>query len=102
MISKEFMDLSRVKYFVIDEADRMMDQGFGPEVEKIVSNNLPESRISLMFSATFPDDVQQLSQHVMRPNYFFVTIGIVGSTNVQVKQEFKLVSSDSPHHHTVK
>lgn len=91
MVEKGVIDLKSVKYFVIDEADRMLDQGFGPEVESLVAK-LPKERISLMFSATFPDDVQQLSQAVLRSGYYFVTVGIVGSTNEQIKQEILRVS----------
>ena len=53
--------LNDVKIFVIDEADRMLDMGFIPDIETIVSK-LPKSRQTLMFSATMPDEIRKLAE----------------------------------------
>lgn len=52
--------LSDLKILVIDEADRMLDMGFIPDIEKIVSK-LPPSRQTLLFSATMPDEIKRLT-----------------------------------------
>jgi len=52
--------LNDVKIFVIDEADRMLDMGFIPDIETIVSK-LPKNRQTLMFSATMPDEIRKLA-----------------------------------------
>ena len=54
--------LSKLRYLVLDEADRMLDMGFEPEMRKLVgSPGMPtkEERHTLMFSATFPEDIQR-------------------------------------------
>lgn len=54
--------LSRVRYFVLDEADRMLDMGFEPDMRRLVGSfGMPskENRQTLMFSATYPDDIQR-------------------------------------------
>jgi len=53
--------LMGVEYFIIDEADRMLDMGFIPDIEKICSK-LPPKRQTLLFSATFPTDIQRLAK----------------------------------------
>jgi ATP-dependent RNA helicase RhlE len=62
-------DLSGIKLLVLDEADRMMDMGFWPDVRRIISA-IPADRQTLLFSATMPDEVmRQALEIVRRPQY---------------------------------
>ncbi len=56
--------LDRIKYFVVDEADRMLDMGFIDDVRKIV-RELPRQRQSMLFSATMPPDVSRLANEIL-------------------------------------
>jgi ATP-dependent RNA helicase RhlE len=72
------VNFSRVDTLVLDEADRMMDMGFWPDVRRIVSTLPPaESRQTLLFSATMPDDVMKLADEVVR-DAKYVQIGSAG------------------------
>lgn len=54
--------LSKILYLVLDEADRMLDMGFEPDMRKLVNSpGMPpkEERQTLMFSATYPEDIQR-------------------------------------------
>jgi ATP-dependent RNA helicase RhlE len=59
-VGQRTVNLSQVEILVLDEADRMLDMGFIPEVRKIVGN-IPAKRQTLLFSATFSDDVRRLA-----------------------------------------
>ena len=63
-ISLGNVDLSRVSFFILDEADRMLDMGFSEDILQI-AKLLPESRQTIMFSATMPDKIQQLAKTIM-------------------------------------
>lgn len=58
------IDFSHVKYFILDEADRMLDMGFYDDIMKIV-NRLPKSRQTIMFSATMPPKIRTLAKQIM-------------------------------------
>ncbi len=60
MLESGKTNLRRITYLVMDEADRMLDMGFEPQIRKIVSQIRPD-RQTLMFSATWPKDVQKLA-----------------------------------------
>ncbi len=63
-IGRKTIDLTRVEVLVIDEADRMFDMGFLPDIRRILRQLSPE-RQTLMFSATMPDDVRSLSYEAL-------------------------------------
>ncbi|CAF1049070.1 unnamed protein product [Rotaria sordida] len=93
MVEKGRISLKKVKYFVLDEADRMLDTGFEPDIRKLEELGLPqkEDRITSMFSATFPDEVQRLAKHFLRENYVFLAVGILGGANEDIAQTIESV-----------
>lgn len=70
-------NLARVTYLVLDEADRMLDMGFEPQVRKIASQIRPD-RQSLFFSATWPKEIQGLARDLCREDPVMVTVGSAG------------------------
>lgn len=64
LMKQRHVNLDSVDVFVLDEADRMLDMGFIPDVEKIVSK-LPQMRTTLLFSATMPPEIKRLADRFL-------------------------------------
>lgn len=64
LISKGHMNVDHIKYLIIDEADEMLNMGFIEQVEAIIEK-LPSNRITMLFSATMPDEIESISQKYM-------------------------------------
>jgi len=93
-VEKGRVSFSNLKFLVLDEADRMLDMGFMPEIQKCVENSsMPPvgTRHTLMFSATFPDEIQTAAQEFLH-DYLFLTVGLVGGACSDVAQEFHQVA----------
>jgi len=73
MLESQKTNLRRVTYLVLDEADRMLDMGFEPQIRKIIGQIRPD-RQTLMFSATWPKDVQRLATDFLK-DFIQVNIG---------------------------
>ena len=84
-------DFSALEVLVLDEADRMMDMGFWPDVQRIVSQ-LPRKRQTLLFSATMPDDVLRLSAEIVNaPKY--IDLGRAGGPARTITHTVETVES---------
>lgn len=68
------IDLSKVSFFVLDEADRMLDMGFYDDIMQIVKH-LPQHRQTIMFSATMPTKIQQLAASILN-NPFEIKLAV--------------------------
>ncbi|MCH1624332.1 DEAD/DEAH box helicase [Ferdinandcohnia quinoae] len=79
-IEKETLSLEKVKYLVIDEADEMLNMGFIEQVEAIIQS-LPTERMTMLFSATLPEDIEQLSKTYMKTPTHIVIEGTGLLTN---------------------
>lgn len=64
LYNQGFIDLKQLEYFVLDEADRMLDMGFIHDVKKVISI-IPKKRQTLLFSATMPAEIQKLASHIL-------------------------------------
>lgn len=64
-LSMGYVDLSKVSFFILDEADRMLDMGFYDDIMQIVAR-LPKERQTLLFSATMPPKIQQMASKILK------------------------------------
>jgi len=84
LIDQGFIRLNTIEYFVLDEADRMLDMGFINDIRKIIAK-LPVKRQSLFFSATMPNNIVELSRKILR-NPMKVDVSPISSTAETIKQ----------------
>ena len=99
LIDRGVVCLHEVSFLVLDEADRMLNMGFEPQIREIVQHRgMPskERRHTFMFSATFASEIQVLAREFLR-EYVWVTVGRVGSTVENITQRLVLASGDKTH-----
>ena len=84
--------LNQVEYVVLDEADRMLDIGFLPDLQRILSY-LPKQRQTLLFSATFSPEIRRLAESYLQ-DPILVEVARPNATATNVEQHFYSVSSD--------
>ncbi|XP_078176722.1 DEAD-box ATP-dependent RNA helicase 52C-like isoform X2 [Carex rostrata] len=95
LIDRGKVSLQNVKYLTLDEADRMLDMGFEPQIRKIIEEtDMPPSRDrqTMLFSATFPSEIKRLATDFLS-NYVYLTVGKVGSSTDLITQKVVDVSN---------
>uniref|UniRef100_A0AAQ4RUS4 RNA helicase n=1 Tax=Gasterosteus aculeatus aculeatus TaxID=481459 RepID=A0AAQ4RUS4_GASAC len=89
MMERGKIGLDYCNYLILDEADRMLDMGFEPQIRRIVEQDtMPPKgvRQTMMFSATFPKEIQILARDFLE-DYIFLAVGRVGSTSENITQK---------------
>ena len=74
LIKRGILDLSKIRFFVLDEADMMFDMGFIEDIEYIL-NKTPASKQMMLFSATLPKPIMSIAQRFMKPDKQLITVG---------------------------
>lgn len=92
LVSQDCLDLSKVEFLVLDEADRMLDMGFIHDIKKILSI-LPKHRQNLLFSATFSPEIKKLTDGLLNAPVL-IEVSKANSTSHKVEQTVHHVDKD--------
>ncbi len=84
LVDQKALDLSKVEFLILDEADRMLDMGFIHDIKKVLAL-LPKKRQNLLFSATFSDEIKKLSDSLLN-SPTFIEVARRNIASEQVKQ----------------
>ncbi|XP_062112276.1 DEAD-box ATP-dependent RNA helicase 37-like [Humulus lupulus] len=93
LLERARVSLQMIKYLALDEADRMLDMGFEPQIRKIVEQMdmpPPGMRQTMLFSATFPKEIQRMASDFLS-DYIFLAVGRVGSSTDLIVQRVEFV-----------
>jgi len=93
-VERGTVSFKQVQFLVLDEADRMLDMGFMPDIRRCVDNvSMPAKNLrqTLMFSATFPEEIRRSARDFLH-NQLFLQVGLVGGACTDVKQSFHQAS----------
>lgn len=91
-LEQKTMNLNSISIVVLDEADRMFDIGFAPQIKKILSL-VPKERQTLLFSATMPHEIVKMAEQFMRQP-LRIEVSPAGTSAKNVEQEIFIVSKD--------
>ena len=91
-LEQKTLSLEGISILVLDEADRMLDMGFAPQIKKIL-HHVPKERQTMLFSATMPDDIVRMATQNMKMP-FRVEIARPGTASEHVEQELFVVKKD--------
>ena len=81
------LQLDRLQFAVLDEADEMLDMGFIDDIREILSLTNPDKRM-LMFSATMPEEIMEIAGEFMRPGYDIANAGGANTTNIELTEQY--------------
>jgi ATP-dependent RNA helicase DeaD len=90
LIERKAINLEKIHYVVLDEADEMLNMGFKDDIEFILKNT-PNRQSTWLFSATMPPEIRQVSKRYMQ-NPFEITIGKINAANVNIDHQYYLTS----------
>eukprot|EP00898_Chlorokybus_atmophyticus_P008043 jgi/Chlat1/823/Chrsp104S01178 len=93
MLKMKALTMRRATYMVLDEADRMFDMGFEPQMRSIIGQIRPD-RQTLLFSATMPRKIERLARDILT-DPVRITVGEVGEANEDIRQIAEVLSSDA-------
>jgi ATP-dependent RNA helicase RhlE len=96
LISQQLLTLQHIEFFVLDEADRMLDMGFIHDVKKIIAK-LPAKRQSLFFYATKPPEIQKLAATILVKPVKVEVVPVVATSNL-IKQSLYFVDKPDKRH----